>query len=124
MIPTFTVCLPLLLSFPAHNFLVCSCGRFFSTFSHREVSVFAFNKSKKNTKVLVAQLGLLFVTPWTGAWNSPSKNTGVGSHSLLQGIFPTQGLNPGALHCRQILYSLSHQGSLVRKNHERKKNLL
>ena len=35
----------------------------------------------------------------------------MGSHSLLQGIFPTQGSNPGLLHCRQILYSLSHQGS-------------
>ena len=37
-------------------------------------------------------------------WNSPGKNTGVGSHSLLQGIFLTQGSNPGLLHCRQILY--------------------
>ena len=44
-------------------------------------------------------------------WNSPGQNTGVGSHSLLQGIFPTQGLNPGLLHCTQILYRLSHQGS-------------
>ena len=44
-------------------------------------------------------------------WNSPSKNTGVGSLSLLQGIFPTQGSNPGLSHCRQILYQLSHQGS-------------
>jgi len=44
-------------------------------------------------------------------WNSPGKNIGVGSHSLLQGIFPTQGSNPGLLHCRQILYHLSHQGS-------------
>ena len=44
-------------------------------------------------------------------WNSPGRNTGVGSHSLLQGIFPTQGSNPGLLHCRQILYQLSHQGS-------------
>ena len=34
-----------------------------------------------------------------------------GCHSLLQGIFPTQGLNPGLLHCKQILYRLSHQGS-------------
>ena len=40
------------------------------------------------------------------------KNTGVGSYSLLQGIFPIQGSNPGLLHCRQILYHLSHQGSL------------
>ena len=38
--------------------------------------------------------------------------TRVGNHSLLQGIFPNQGLNPSLLHCRQILYSLSHQGSL------------
>ena len=43
--------------------------------------------------------------------DSPGKNTGVGSHSLLQGIFPTRGSNPGLLHCRQILYHLSHQGS-------------
>jgi len=45
-------------------------------------------------------------------WNSPGQNTGVGNRFLLQGIFPTQGLNPGLLHCRQILYQLSHQGSL------------
>ena len=37
------------------------------------------------------------------------QNTGVGSRSLLQGIFPTQGLNPGLLHCRHILYQLSQQ---------------
>ena len=40
-----------------------------------------------------------------------SKNTRVGSLSLLQGIFPTQRSNPGLPHCRQILYQLSHQGS-------------
>ena len=39
-------------------------------------------------------------------WNSPGKNTGVGSHSLLNGFFPTQGSNPGLLQCRQILYHL------------------
>ena len=44
-------------------------------------------------------------------WNSPGQNTGVGSLSLLQGIFPTQGLNPGLPHCRRILYQLSHKGS-------------
>ena len=44
-------------------------------------------------------------------WNSPGQNTGVGSLSLLQEIFPTQGLNPGLMHCRQILYQLSHKGS-------------
>ena len=44
-------------------------------------------------------------------WNSPSQNTGVGSLSRLQGIFPTQESNPGLPHCRQILYQLSHEGS-------------
>ena len=43
--------------------------------------------------------------------NSPGQNTGVGSHSFLQGIFPTQGSSPGLPHCRQILCQLSHQGS-------------
>ena len=44
-------------------------------------------------------------------WNSSGKNTGVGNLSLLQGIFPTQGSNPGLSHCRRILYQLSHKGS-------------
>ena len=46
-----------------------------------------------------------------GPWNSPGQNTGVSSLSLLQGIFPTQGLNPGLPLRRQILYQLSHKGS-------------
>ena len=57
----------------------------------------------------------LFVTPWTVActtllcpWNFPGKSTGVGCHFLLQGIFPTQGSNPGLPHCRQTLYCLSY----------------
>ena len=44
-------------------------------------------------------------------WNALGQNTGVGSLSLLQGIFPIQGSNPGLSHCRQILYQLSHKGS-------------
>ena len=44
-------------------------------------------------------------------WDSPGKKSGVGCHSLLQGIFPTQELNQGLLHCRQILYWLRQQGS-------------
>ena len=62
----------------------------------------------------------LFVTSWIVALpgfsvhgDSPGKNTGVGCHFLLQGIFPTQGSHPGLLHCRQILYPLSHQGSPI-----------
>ena len=43
--------------------------------------------------------------------DSLGKNTGVGCHALLQGIFPTQGWNLGLPHCKQILYCLSHHGS-------------
>ena len=48
-------------------------------------------------------------------WNSLGQNTGVGSLSLLQGIFPTQGSNLGLPHCRQILYQPSHKGNLSYK---------
>ena len=44
-------------------------------------------------------------------WNSSGRNTRVDSLSLLQGIFPTQGSNPGLRHCRQIICQLSHKGS-------------
>ena len=61
----------------------------------------------------------LFVTPWAVActrllcpWDFLGKSTGVGCHFLLQGIFLTQGSNPGLPYCRQMLYRLSHQGSL------------
>ena len=66
------------------------------------------NNQTKEVKVKVAQSCLTFCDPW----NSPGKVTGVGSLSLLHGIFPTQGLNPGLPHCRLILYQLSHKGSL------------
>ena len=49
-------------------------------------------------------------------WNFPGQNTGVGSLSLLQGIFPIQGSNPGLPHCKQILYQLSHKGSPMQCN--------
>ena len=72
------------------------------------------------TRMLVTQSCLTLATPWTVAhcnctmslcpWNSLGKNTAVGCNIFFQGIFPTQGLNPGLLHCRQILYCQSHQG--------------
>ena len=67
--------------------------------------------------LLSLSLTWLVGTPWTVARQAPlstgfpGKNTGVGCHSLLQGIFPTQGLNPGLLHCRWVHYPLSHQGN-------------
>ena len=58
----------------------------------------------------------LFAIPWAVAHQAPPSmgfSRRAGCHFLLQGIFPTQGLNPGLLHCKQILYQLSHKGSPV-----------
>ena len=70
------------------------------------------------SEVLVIQLCLTLCNPMNcnlpGSsvhWDSPGKNTGEGSHSLLQGIFLIHGSNLGLLHCRQIPYHLGHQGS-------------
>ena len=52
-------------------------------------------------------------------WDSPGKNTGVGRHFLLQGIFPTQESNPGLQHCRQILYRLGWRGGYKNKKANR-----
>ena len=62
----------------------------------------------------VSHIAGRFLTIWGARkalfhWDSPGKNNGVGCHVLLRRIFPTQGLNPGLLHCRQILYQLSHR---------------
>ena len=61
-------------------------------------------------KVKVTQSCPILCNPMN-PWNSLGQNTGVGGLSLLQGIFPAQGLNPGRLHCGQILYQLSYKGS-------------
>ena len=67
----------------------------------------------------VAQSSLTLRKSWNLAvsllcpWNSPSQNTEVGSHSLLQGIFTTQESIQHLLYCRQILHQLSYQGSLL-----------
>ena len=71
-----------------------------------------------NVLSLLAQSCLTLYDPINGSLpgssvhgDSLGRNTGVGCHALLQGIFPTQGWNPGFLHCRRFLYHLSHQGS-------------
>ena len=79
--------------------------------------VFAWYSVLRNLleRVLIILLLKLLscATSWTiySPWNFPGQNIGVGSLSLLQGIFPTQGWNPGFLHCRRILYHLSHKVS-------------
>ena len=83
----------------ASDFRVCFCGE----------------KVKGSCSVL----SQVFATPWTGAHQAPLRipmefsrqEYWSGLLFLLQGIFPTQELNPGLLHCRRILYQLSHQGS-------------
>ena len=84
-------------------------GGFFNTSASWEAQV---------NSVLVAQSHLILCDPLDYSppgssvhGNSPGKNTGVGCHALLQGIFLTQGLIPGLPHCRQILDCLSHEGS-------------
>ena len=73
------------------------------------------NRKQVKVKVFVAPLCPTLCNPMgcspPGSSGSSVKNTGVGSHSLLQRIFLTQGSNLGLLHCRQILYCLSHQGN-------------
>ena len=67
----------------------------------------------KEMKVLVPQSCPTLCDPADCPRPFPGRNSGVGCHSLLQGIFPTQRSNPGLLHCRQILYHLSYQGNTV-----------
>ena len=66
-----------------------------------------------HTEVKIAQLWSDSLWPHGlySPWTSPGQNTGMGSRSLLQGIFPIQGSNPCLPHCRQILYQLSHKGN-------------
>ena len=65
------------------------------------------NPLDRGACVKVSQLGLTLCDPMDCPWSSPGQNTGVGNLSLLQGIFPMQGLNAGLPHYRQILYHLS-----------------
>ena len=77
------------------------------------MALFSFNRRITNMfcESRSVMSSCLWLRELYSPWNSPGQNTGVGSLSLLQGIFPTQGSNPGLPHCRQILYQLSHQGS-------------
>ena len=89
--------------------------------------------ARMRTRVLVTQTCLTFCTPMDCSLpgssvhgDSPGKNTGVDCHSLLQGIFLTQGSNPGLLHCRQILHCLNyktHNPSLIMKKTSDKSQL-
>ena len=85
-----------------------------------EVKQFTWDHTADKVKWKCLSRVLLFEIPWT----IHSMNTGVGSLSLLQGIFPNQGSKPDLLHCRQILYQLSHKGSPADKGQSLNLNLL
>ena len=98
---------------------VCTCKYFHQVAHKREIPIQLLRvKKKKKWKVIVAQQCPMLCncmdcsSPSSSVHgDSPGKNTGVGCHAFLRGIFPTHGSNPGLPHCRRILYPLSHQGS-------------
>ena len=106
--------------------------------SHQVVKVLEFKLQHQSFQWSISCFShvQLFATPWKTPlwsarflclWNSPGKNTGVGCHFLLQGIFPTQGMNWHHLHLlywRQILYLMSHQRNLRWQNVISEKYLL
>ena len=98
-------------SFPFNGVIVESLGG--SNFSQG----FKLSKPKESQRVSCSVMSdslqphRLYPDRLLCPWSSPGKNTGVGCHSLLQGISPTQGSNLGFLHCRPIIYHLSHHGS-------------
>ena len=94
--------LPILLSWAN------SLATFWQTISIHCIS----SNSTSVQSFLTLQTHRLYSTRFLCPWNSPDKNTGVCCHSLLQGIFPTQGSNLGLPHCKQILFCLSHQVNL------------
>ena len=102
-----------------HCCIVCKCENYkcLNRTTHsifRKTNHIYMDQQKVKVKVAQSCLTLCDSMDCT-SWNSPGQNTGVGSLSLLQGSSQprdqTQGSNPGLLHCRQILYQLSHQGS-------------
>ena len=80
------------------NLVSCIAGRFFTIWATRESHIFIAKKVEVTQSCLIlCHRGLYSL------WNSPGQNAGVGSLSLLQGIFPTQGSNPALQHCRWFL---------------------
>ena len=85
------------------TWVFCIAGRFFTIWATWE----RVSESRSVVSDSLRPHGLY------SPWDSPGQNTGVGSLSLFQGIFPTQGSNPGLPHCGQILYHLSLQGNFI-----------
>ena len=78
----------------------------------RHLGIFFYSSQHSESESCSVMSDSLWPHGLYSSWNSSGQNTGVGSHSLLQGIFPIQGSNPGLPRCRRILYQLIHKGSL------------
>ena len=105
------------LVFEIQSWRSSECKRFIG--SHGIESYLLNEKQKRakseNSKICSVVSDFLQPHGLYSPWNSPGQNTRVGSLSLLKGIFPAQGSNPGLSHCRWILYQLSHKGSPIYK---------
>ena len=112
---------------PRDQTLVChTAGKFFTVWGTREAPVPHVKKEVSEWVSEVAQSCPTLCDPMDCSIQGSSVHEIFqarvlewGCHFLLQGIFPTQGLNPGLLHCRQTLYLLSHQGSWKKKKKKR-----
>ena len=98
-----------------HPCLLTGSHRPFCSLLHFLLSCFPLSVLQSESSHLKVKVAHSRPTLWPhglySPWNSPGQNTAVGSLSLLQGIFPSQGSNPGLWHWRLILYKLSHKGS-------------
>ena len=103
------------LNFLSHTFKINSLARVLFILDIPDISFFSVSDSRSVMSNSLRPHGLE-PTRVLFPWDSLGKNTGVGSHSLLLGIFLTQGSNLGLLHCRQTLYSLSQR----EKDHTKK----
>ena len=88
----------------------CIVDRFFTVWATKETLLVIKVKPRSHIRLVATPWAIGYQAP-LGPWDFPGKSTGVGCHFLLQGIFPTQRLNLGLQHCRQMLYHLSNQGS-------------
>ena len=84
---------------------------------HSEEQHLKWSKVTQTCPSLCNPMDCMLATRILHSWDFPGKSTGAGCHFLLQGILPTQGLNSDLLHCRQMLYCLSHQWSPHLKAH-------
>ena len=102
------------LVFEIQSWRSSECKRFIGSHGIESYLLNEKQKRAKSEKSKICSVVSDFLQPHGlySPWNSPGQNTGVGrSLSRLQGIFQTQGSNPGLLYCRWILYQLSHKGS-------------